>query len=386
MPHNQLAVYIHLPWCIKKCPYCDFNSHTSPETIPAAEYLKALFEDWESSKHIWQRRELTSIFFGGGTPSLFPADVIAKLITRISQDMAIDSSKIEITMEANPGTFEQDKFAAFRCAGINRLSLGVQSFNDQHLQLLGRIHNADNARSALEKSHQVGFDNINIDLMFGLPQQSPSQAYADLDEAIAFNPNHISWYQLTIEPNTMFARFPPQCPNHDQLADVHANGLKQLVAAGYKHYEVSAFAKPNQFCRHNLSYWRYRDYLGIGAGAHSKWTDASGIIWRAIRNKHPARYLQFDPQASVSLNSLSVDQDATNICFEYFLNHLRLSEAIDYQDFEKYTGLASSHIEPLVEELIAKKLALKNSTGFCLTKFGKLFLNDVQGMFLQKVV
>jgi len=264
-----LSLYIHIPWCIRKCPYCDFNSHQANNDIPEAEYVAALCFDLEQDAALAQGRKLTSIFFGGGTPSMFSANAIAQILKDAEAIIGFEPD-IEITLEANPGTFEQEKFSGFRAAGVNRLSIGIQSFNDAQLKLLGRVHGRDEALRAVDVAHKAGFDNINLDLMHGLPEQSVNDAKADLAQAIALAPEHISWYQLTIEQNTAFYSAPPILPVEDTLADIQDEGQALLAAAGYAQYEISAYAKNNQRARHNINYWQFGDYLGIGAGAHGK--------------------------------------------------------------------------------------------------------------------
>ncbi|MET0355328.1 MAG: radical SAM family heme chaperone HemW, partial [Cellvibrio sp.] len=266
-----LSLYIHIPWCIRKCPYCDFNSHQANNNIPEAEYVSALRFDLQQDVVLAQGRKLTSIFFGGGTPSMLSAKAIAQIV-KDAQTIIGFEPEIEITLEANPGTFEQEKFSGFRAAGINRLSIGIQSFNDTQLKLLGRVHGSDEALRAVDVARKAGFDNINLDLMHGLPEQSVMGAKADLAQAIALAPEHISWYQLTIEKNTEFYSAPPVLPVEDTLADIQDEGQVMLAQAGYEQYEISAYAKNKKRARHNINYWEFGDYLGIGAGAHGKIT------------------------------------------------------------------------------------------------------------------
>jgi len=267
----SLSLYIHIPWCIRKCPYCDFNSHQANQEIPEQEYVAALRFDLEQDVTLAQGRKLASIFFGGGTPSMLSANAI-KTILRDAQAIIGFTDDIEITLEANPGTFEQEKFSGFRAAGVNRLSIGIQSFNDKQLHHLGRVHNRDQALGAVAMARAAGFNNVNIDIMHGLPEQSVADAEADLTQAIALNPEHISWYQLTIEQNTAFYSAPPVLPEEDILADIQDAGLARLARAGYAQYEISAYAREKKRAQHNLNYWQFGDYLGIGAGAHSKIT------------------------------------------------------------------------------------------------------------------
>ncbi|MGL4563662.1 MAG: radical SAM family heme chaperone HemW, partial [Halioglobus sp.] len=289
MQPPPLALYIHLPWCERKCPYCDFNSHEA-RVIPQEAYVDALLRDLEGDLGLARNRPVATLFIGGGTPSLFSPGVISRLLAGIGSLLQL-SPGLEATMEANPGSAEAGKFAGFRAAGINRLSLGIQSFDDACLQALGRVHNSDQARAAIEYARAAGFASFNIDLMHGLPGQSAEAAETDLRTALAFAPPHLSWYQLTIEPNTVFHKRPPQLPSEDALADIQQAGEALLAAAGYGQYEVSAYSRPGLRCRHNLNYWSFGDYLGIGAGAHGKITDADGRIQRYHKTRQPADYL-----------------------------------------------------------------------------------------------
>jgi len=373
-----LSLYIHLPWCIKKCPYCDFNSHTFESGLPEKEYLNALIADLEYQlPSIWGRR-IISVFIGGGTPSLFSAESIYKLISTLRSHLNC-LPNMEITMEANPGTVEQNKFNGFYEAGINRLSIGVQSFDDNKLKSLGRIHNADEALNGITIAKKSGFENINLDLMFGLPEQSVGECLQDLKQAINLSPQHISWYQLTIEPNTFFHSHPPVTPEDDELWDMQQQGQKLLAEAGYEQYEISAYAKNNKQCAHNLNYWQFGDYLALGAGAHGKISRAdTGEINRYWQMRKPTDYMQAKAQQKTSGNeTLTVEQ----IVFEFMLNALRLKKGFALLGFEQSTGLNFSHISTQCEVAIEKGLLQKTADGFAATEQGYLFLNDLINLF-----
>src|SRR4051794_12864550 len=332
-----LALYIHIPWCVRKCPYCDFNSHERPGALPESEYLGALFRDLESSlPQIWGRRVI-SVFIGGGTPSLFSPESIDALLSGVRARLALDP-QAEITLEANPGTVEAARFRGFRDAGVNRISIGVQSFDERMLSALGRIHSADEARRAIEAA-AGSFENVNIDLMYALPGQTPAMARADLDEALRLGLAHVSAYQLTLEPNTVFWSKPPALPEHDVAADMQLAAEECFGAAGYEHYETSAFARPGRRCRHNLNYWQFGDYLGIGAGAHGKLSFPERIT-RHARMKQPREYLS-------SERTLAEEQtlSANEIPFEFMLNALRLTQGFEVKLFGERTGLPLSLIE-----------------------------------------
>ncbi len=372
-----LSLYIHLPWCIRKCPYCDFNSHAKKD-IPEQLYIDRLIDDFEQNFILIQQRPLHSIFFGGGTPSLFSAEALDRLLQHIRQRTAYKAD-MEITLEANPGTVEQQRFKNYREIGINRISLGIQSFDPQQLQKLGRIHNNQEALRAVEIAQQAGFDNINLDLMYGLPQQSIESALLDLQTAIDLQPQHISWYQLTIEPNTVFYKQRPTLPVDDQIYAMEKQGRELLRQAGYLQYEVSAYAREGRQCQHNLNYWRFGDYLGIGAGAHGKSTDlTTGHIKRLRKLRQPDDYL--DKTKSLIAEEIIIDQ--SNLIFEFMLNALRLQEAIPLALFTERTGLNSDVIMDCLAEASEKKfIRLENDTIF-LTEHGRLFLNDVMAVFL----
>jgi putative oxygen-independent coproporphyrinogen III oxidase len=373
-----LSLYIHLPWCVKKCPYCDFNSHTYESGLPEEEYINSLIDDLENQlPTIWGRR-IVSVFVGGGTPSLFSAESIHKLVSTLRSHLNC-LPNMEITMEANPGTVEQEKFNGFYQAGINRLSIGVQSFDDKKLQSLGRIHNANEACNAVAVARKAGFENINLDLMFGLPGQTLEQGLSDLQQAIDLSPQHISWYQLTIEPNTFFYSHPPITPEDDDIWELQLQGQKILQNAGYHQYEISAYAKNNQRCEHNLNYWQFGDYLALGAGAHGKISRGdTGEISRYWQVRKPADYICLNAENKTSGREKLA---AKQIVFEFMLNSLRLKQGFETQTFEQHTGLSSKVISVQCDKAIDKGLLQKNENGYAATKQGYLFLNDLINLF-----
>ena len=373
-----LSLYVHIPWCIRKCPYCDFNSHQKSTQLPEQEYIEALVQDFISSLDFVQGRPLQSIFFGGGTPSLFSAQAFDRLLSQIQRRVPF-ASNIEITLEANPGTAERLKFADYRAAGINRLSLGVQSFDDLQLQALGRIHGSDDAINAVEFALAAGFDNFNIDIMYGLKGQSTAAALRDLNTAIALKPTHLSWYQLTIEPNTEFYKRPPELPEDDALIDIQDHGLALLQTHGYSRYEVSAFATRGRQSQHNLNYWRFGDYIGIGAGAHGKITfvDSQTIV-RTRKKKQPEHYLANDHTNTVHGTAIAQDE----LAVEYLLNVLRLGEGFTADQFEHNTGLGFDTIEKQVLSLQHKGLMGIDKGIIRPTEKGQQFLNSVLEAFL----
>lgn len=372
-----LSLYVHFPWCVRKCPYCDFNSHETRE-IPEQSYLKALLQDFDQDSDLWRGRQLQSIFFGGGTPSLFRADTFTELLAQLAKRIAF-AADIEITLEANPGTFEQEKFKGYFQAGINRLSLGVQSFHDHHLTALGRIHGADEARFAVERAQQAGFSNLNIDLMHGLPQQTIEQALADLATALQLNPTHLSWYQLTIEPNTVFYNQPPQLPADESLWQIQQQGQALMAAQGFNQYEVSAYSVPQKRSRHNLNYWQFGDYLALGAGAHGKITQVeTGQIIRYQKTRLPKDYLA--PEKAFTASHHSVPRQ--NLAFEFFMNGLRLNQGASRLGFKQYTGLSESDIATPIQQALNKELLHITSSHWVPTEKGHLFLNDLLDLFL----
>lgn len=370
-----LSLYVHIPWCVRKCPYCDFNSHAAPTQLPENAYVDALLRDLQLELEHTAVRPLSSIFIGGGTPSLFSATAFARLLAGI-QDILPWQDAIEITLEANPGTFEQAKFAAYRQLGINRLSIGIQSFNDQHLTQLGRVHNANEAQQAVAIAQQAGFTNINLDLMHGLPEQNLTQALADLTCAIELQPNHISWYQLTIEPNTVFWSQPPVLPEDDNLWDIQQAGQELLAAQGFIQYEISAYAKPDKQAQHNLNYWQFGDYIGIGAGAHGKISSLDGRILRYWKTRQPNDYLNNQSRAGEQLLNNS------ELPFEFLMNALRLSKGVPSQLFSQRTGLPLTLLQESWQTAQNKGLMLANPQRLATTEQGALFLNDLLQIFL----
>lgn len=374
---ESCSLYVHIPWCVQKCPYCDFNSHEIKGQINDQPYLQALLDDLQQDLSNKQPRPVSSVFFGGGTPSSLSGDFYRQFLTRLSGICELGKD-IEITMEANPGTVDVENFAAYREAGINRLSLGIQSFNDGHLQKLGRVHNAYQAKQAIEIARLAGFENVNLDLMFALPGQSVEQALADLETAVSFNPTHLSWYQLTLEPNTAFAFDPPaDLPDDDLTWQIQQQGQKLLQEAGYEQYEISAYATSGFQCRHNLNYWMFGDYLGIGAGAHGKWThESSGEVIRNRKKRHPEAYLKGPFLAGE--DRLSQE----DLVFEYMLNVLRLRQGFELQEFSQNTGMKKETVLPKLEEAMAKQLIIKYKNRYFPSEKGWSYLNDLQQLFL----
>lgn len=372
-----LSLYIHVPWCIRKCPYCDFNSHAVRGDLPEQEYLTCLLQDLREEQPFAQGREISSIFIGGGTPSLFSAATYASLFQQIDQIVPI-SPKAEITLEANPGTFEHDKFSAYRTAGINRLSIGVQSFKDEQLQHLGRVHNSEEAIKAISHAREV-FDNLNLDLMHGLPGQTTQAAIQDLEQAFSLSPDHISWYQLTIEPNTEFHAKPPTLPVDETLWQIQEEGQQRLAEAGYNQYEISAYAQPGKQAFHNLNYWQFGDYLGIGAGAHGKITlPTEDRIVRRWKNKQPKAFM-LGEQRLVGEQEIAAEERA----FEFMLNALRLTEGVSSRLLTERAGLKSEDIFPELRQAQQKGLLQASDTEIRPTPQGRLFLNDLLGLFLE---
>jgi putative oxygen-independent coproporphyrinogen III oxidase len=368
-----LTLYVHLPWCVRKCPYCDFNSHEGGETLPEREYLQALTRDLDGSlASVWGRR-IHSIFIGGGTPSLFSAASIDELLANIRARLPIDPDA-EITLEANPGTAEAARFRGYRDAGVNRLSLGVQSFDDAMLKALGRIHGANEARRAIGLALSI-FGNVNIDLMYGLPGQTREKARADIEEGVRHGTPHLSAYQLGIEPNTVFFSQPPTLPDHDACADMQLMAEETLAQAGYGHYETSAFAKAGRRCRHNLNYWEFGDYLGIGAGAHGKLSFADRVT-RHERVRQPREYMA----AGGDLQSRAVD--AKQLPFEFMLNALRLVDGFPVELVSRRTGLPSNSFESGLSQAEQRGLVERNPQAIRPTERGRRFLNDLVGLFL----
>lgn len=372
-----LALYIHIPWCVRKCPYCDFNSHAASPVLPEEEYVDALLADLDQDLAAVYGRPLSSIFFGGGTPSLFSAAALGRLLAGVEQRIPF-TADIEITLEANPGTFEQDKFVAYRKLGINRLSIGIQSFQPNKLEALGRIHTGDEALRAAEMARRAGFDNFNLDLMHGLPDQSLEEALDDLRQAIALAPTHLSWYQLTLEPNTVFWNQPPELPEDDILWDIQEAGQALLAEHAFSQYEVSAYARPGKAARHNLNYWSFGDFIGIGAGAHGKLSHPGGRIVRTWKTRLPKDYLNPGKQFKAGEKTLTADE----LPFEFLMNALRLTQGVDAELFAQRTGLPLQTLAAARAEAEQKGLLQVEPTRLVATARGQLFLNDLLQYFL----
>lgn len=372
-----LSLYIHFPWCVRKCPYCDFNSHEAKGEFPEQEYLDAVRLDLEQSLPLIWGRKIYTIFIGGGTPSLMSAKGLDRLLSDVRTLLPLDGA-CEITMEANPGTFEAEKFKSFRASGINRLSIGIQSFNPRHLQALGRIHDGDEARRAVEIAH-ANFDNFNLDLMYALPSQTLGEAKLDLETALAFAPPHLSLYHLTMEPNTLFAKYPPALPDDDASADMQDMIASESAAAGFEQYEVSAYAQPGRRARHNLNYWEFGDYLGIGAGAHSKISFPHRVL-RQARYKQPKAFME----AARAGNPVQEEHEISraDMGFEFMLNTLRLSGGFAPNLFGERTGMGINAIDKTLNEAEAKGLLYRDHQIIRPTGLGQRFLNDLQQMFL----
>lgn len=373
-----LSLYIHIPWCIKKCPYCDFNSHEAKNAIPEDEYLIALRLDLEHALPAIWGRKIYTIFIGGGTPSLLSAAGLDRLLSDVRTLLPLDAA-VEITMEANPGTFEAEKFRSYRASGVNRLSIGIQSFNHQHLKALGRIHDGDEARKAIEIA-QTHFDNFNLDLMYALPNQTLAEAISDVQTAIASGAPHLSLYHLTLEPNTLFAKYPPSLPDDDASAEMQEEITALMLDAGYQHYEVSAYAKVNHQARHNLNYWQFGDYLGIGAGAHSKLSFPHRVV-REMRYKNPKAYMEAVLEGREIQESAEIARD--DLAFEFMLNTLRLQNGFPVNLFEERTGLSLVTIEHTLQNAEQKGLIYRDHQHIRATELGMRFLNDLQQMFLR---
>ena len=372
-----LALYIHIPWCVRKCPYCDFNSHAAGPELPEEAYVDALLADLDSDLPAAHGRELGSIFFGGGTPSLFSARALDRLLRGVNRRLGF-ASDIEITLEANPGTFEQAKFVDYRALGINRLSIGVQSFQTAQLQALGRIHDGLEAIRAAEMARRAGFDNFNLDLMHGLPGQDVAGALADLHQAIALEPTHLSWYQLTVEPNTVFWSQPPEIPEDDILWDIQEAGQALLAEHGFAQYETSAYARDNRRARHNLNYWSFGDFLGIGAGAHAKLSDPLGQIRRSWKTRLPKDYL--DPNKPFQAGERLLE--AAELPFEFMMNALRLTGGVPAALYEQRTGLPLASSGEACSAARAAGLLDADPQLLRPTARGQLFLNDLLQHFL----
>jgi len=374
-----LSLYIHIPWCMRKCPYCDFNSHEARGIFPEQAYVAALIRDLELAlPQIWGRKIYT-VFFGGGTPSLLSGESVEQIISSVRMLLPLDIG-VEITLEANPGTVETARFAAYREAGVNRLSMGIQSFNDDHLRALGRIHSADEAKRAIEIA-QRHFDNINLDLMYALPDQTLKQSLQDVKTALSFAPQHLSCYHLTLEPNTLFYRSPPRLPDDETSSDMQQNIEELLAVHGYQHYETSAFAKQKCRSRHNLNYWKFGDYLGIGAGAHSKLSFPDKVL-RQMRYKQPQAYIQ---QVGKDM-PLQTEQEVSTdeLGFEFMMNALRLNEGFDSVLFQERTSLPLLGIQRELAEAERRGLLVRDHQRIAPTKLGQRFLNDLLEIFLRE--
>lgn len=380
MPANAvqlppLSLYIHIPWCVQKCPYCDFNSHALKGDVPHQEYVDHLLADLDADLPLTSDREISTIFIGGGTPSLLSAEAMQALLDGVRARIHV-ADDAEITMEANPGTVEADRFSGYQRAGVNRISIGVQSFSAEKLTRLGRIHGPDEAKRAAHLATGLGLRSFNLDLMHGLPDQSLADALDDLRQAIALDPPHLSWYQLTIEPNTLFSSRPPVLPDDDALWDIFQQGHELLSAAGYQQYETSAYAKPGYQCQHNLNYWRFGDYLGIGCGAHGKLTFADGRILRTAKTKHPRGFMRGEYRDKFH------EVAATDRPFEFFMNRFRLLEPAPRAEFARYTGLDESAIRIPLDAALAKGYLVETAEYWQITEHGKLFLNSLLELFL----
>ena len=373
-----LSLYIHIPWCIQKCPYCDFNSHKSPDVLPEIRYVQTLLNDLDHDLRLFPARPIHSIFIGGGTPSLLSEQAYAVLFEGLHQRLDFEPN-IEITLEANPGSVEQTRFSGYRKLGINRLSIGIQSFNPIHLKALGRVHDDKEAHRAITSARAAGFDNINLDLMHGLPNQSLDEGLADIKTALSYAPEHLSWYQLTLEPNTVFYKKPPILPNDDALADLEQAGHGYLAEHQYKKYEISAFCSQNKASQHNLNYWKFGDYYGIGAGAHGKLSSPDLThIHRTQKPRQPKDYMNPN-KAFISSNKIVT---AADLIFEFMLNTTRLEQAIPYTLFTERTGLALTAIMPLLKHAETKDFLILEHDHWRITPFGRRFTNDLQSLFL----
>lgn len=374
-----LSLYIHIPWCVRKCPYCDFNSHEVKGSLDEPGYIKALLADLSQDLREITPRSLKSIFIGGGTPSLFAPDTIARLLAGVQQRIDCPQG-IEVSMEANPGALETGNFSGYRDAGVNRLSIGVQSFDASCLKALGRIHGPDEARRAAELARQAGFDRINLDLMFGLPGQSVGSAEMDVISALELEPGHISYYQLTLEPNTAFQHAPPRLPDEELIWQIQEQGQALLEHAGYAQYEISAYAKAGQKCHHNLNYWTFGDYLGIGAGAHGKITRETGEIRRTAKWRHPKEYLA---NASVGKAIQSTWSPlAEELPLEFMMNWLRLHEGFSREQFESRTGLPLTSVAGVIQDAISQHFLHITADLIETTPKGRRFLNDLLALFV----
>jgi oxygen-independent coproporphyrinogen-3 oxidase len=373
-----LALYVHVLWCVRKCPYCDFNSHALREPLDEEAYLGALLADLERDAHLAGGRPVDSVFIGGGTPSLVSGAFVGRLLESVDRRLGL-AAGAEITLEANPGAAEAGRFRDYRTAGVNRLSLGVQSLDDRHLAALGRIHGRAEALAAVDLARAAGFANLNLDLMHGLPGQTVGEALAELAGVLALGPEHVSWYQLTIEPNTAFAAAPPAVPDEDQVAEMEESGFSMLAAAGYEHYEVSAHARPGFRCRHNLTYWEFGDYLGIGAGAHGKLTLDDGRIERRWKVRHPADYLAGSGSDRAVAGTAVLGP--ADLPIEFALNALRLTDGVPAALYAARTGLPITTLAARRDRAVALGLLDPDPERLAPTDLGRRFLNRLIGLF-----
>ncbi len=374
-----LALYVHFPWCVSKCPYCDFNSHPVPDQMPEQEYLQALLCDLKADAPLAEGRSISSIFMGGGTPSLFSAASVEQLLTAVHDVIGLEPDA-EVTLEANPGAVEHDDFGNYLKAGVNRLSLGVQSFATEQLAILGRVHSALEAKEAFRAARDAGFENINLDLMYALPNQTVSGAEDDLRQALELAPEHLSHYHLTMEPGTRFGKTPPEGLPDDEISWAMLQSSQSMLnEGGYGRYEVSAYAQPGRQCQHNVNYWSYGDYLGIGAGAHAKVTRSNGSILRYAKHAKPAR---FQTAADDQRFAMRADVDGPTAAFEFMLNNLRLTGGFAAADFADRVPADLLGIQAGLDEAVAKGLLNKTSSGFQPTPLGLRFLDDLQALFL----
>lgn len=373
-----LSLYIHIPWCIQKCPYCDFNSHKSPSTLPEVAYVEALLQDLSEDLKQLPPRPIHTIFIGGGTPSLLSEHAYGLLFEGLHAHLDLSQVQ-EITLEANPNSIERERFKAYRALGINRLSIGVQSFNAKHLKKLGRVHNDLDAKKAIEMARAAGFDNINLDIMHGLPEQSTPEALLDIETALSYEPEHLSWYQLTLEPNTVFYSKPPRLPQESTCLEIERLGHAKLSDAGLIHYEISAFSRPNMQSKHNMNYWQFGDYYGIGAGAHSKWSDENLThIYRLEKNRQPKAYLDTSKPFVATKKQVAQSERL----FEYMLNATRLNQPLAFQALNRATGLNITPAHALFVEASQKGLLKLTKTHWQITDFGRQFTSDLQALFL----
>ena len=376
-----ISLYVHLPWCVKKCPYCDFNSHTLRTNLDENNYIQALLNDLAFEiERLQAKPALTSLFIGGGTPSLFSAESIDKLINGIGKHFIIDETT-EITLEANPGTADENRFMGYRRSGVNRLSIGIQSFNDRHLRVLGRIHGQQQAQSAVDMAVKANFSNFNLDLMYCLPEQTLDEARQDITQAIALAPTHLSAYQLTLEPNTLFAAKPPVLPDHELGWQIQQAYWTALEESGYCQYEISAYSKEQRQCSHNLNYWQFGDYLGIGAGAHGKLTFEDGV-YRTSKPKHPDQYLKSFSRLPADHTAYIKAVNKADLPLEYMMNRLRLNSGFSLAQFENATGLDRNVIAQPLKSALKNELLIETSSLYRPTTKGRLFLDDLLQLFL----